>query len=522
MAEGTVRVDFVGDDHLSKPAEKGQKAVKGLGDQAKELHADFDKMSERALRVGAVVTAAFGAGAVLSIKTMADHSARMRGELGHVEQLFGKLAGQLGDSVAASAPFQALLDGIEQTMRDIYRVVDDNSDTFKGIFVEGVRAGIPVLEGLLQVTKGWLDLMVTARHLVPAAKEETVGLVGGALNAMEVFGEKVTGLFVNGEYHNARAADAARRALLAYGEGEGAVGQAADRAEYEVSRLNTSLDALGANLEAMEKRFAAGEFASRPAKSGGGEGGGRSERDRELSDYSRRLAAENERVFEEAQRAKEEARQAEADASREEMAQALADDYAYRQALLDQQKKFDEAAAAEKRKAVQRDRAAMDAMVANMAGFARTTEAAMGIVTAGLDAFGASQERQAQIVAVTTAITSAVKAGYETAESIAAFARYDYWAGAEHALAAVQYGVVAAGNMAGGGASRSSGGGGGSGSSGSSGSVGAVEPAQQRKTDQVQQSNLTLVVQGSLLRERQLLRTVDRELQRLLQGRRAA
>jgi hypothetical protein len=146
------------------------------------------------------------------------------------------------------------------------------------------------------------------------------------------------------------------------------------------------------------------------------------------------------------------------------------------QAAIDRSVKLFEKAAADKKKAA--DKQAADEKKAadgrkrvqqqEQQDYQATKEAAVSsglAIATSLTEAGAAAGMSADAQAAALATIAAVKALYEGAEAIASFASYRYAEGAQHAAAAIQYGVVAGTGYAG------MGGGSGGGSAGGDGSA---------------------------------------------------
>lgn len=269
MATSAVKFVFSATDNTSTASKSAQRNLRSIGEEASKAAAGI--LSIEKARIGLEAIRSVSRVVSDSFAMMAKNSAAMKGELGAVSTAMGKVSGALGDSIANSQTFKSLMDTTINAMKDFEGWIESNGKTIEEVFAGAVRYSAQATRALLLTVKGLIDLIIVAKNLVPASQESASSLVEGTAWSMRFLGLKARQA-ITGESTVQRQAEAARMALRAYGAGEGQIGQALDRSQTEVDKLNEMLDSADALLARVAKGEGTGG-GDRATRLGGGKAG---------------------------------------------------------------------------------------------------------------------------------------------------------------------------------------------------------------------------------------------------------
>ena len=451
-----VKIGIYAKQSVKGPAREAASALEKLGNRAAKageqlLSIERARAGFELLKKGVELTGkAFAA--------MTKNSKAMAGEMAAVEKATNRAWSAMGDMVAESRSFQAVVDAITELPLDAW--IRDNAAAMDGAMAVALQAGIVGAKGLTLALGGIIETSITAARVVPAAWEDavrgvevaahTVSFVALQLRGAVTFGDEASKQ-LRAEIEATRLA--AQRAVAA----PSALAEAIEQAGREVLAVDEFVEATLAGLDKLDTRLADRSqrrgTAAAPGDPKAAAAAAKAEAARQDS-----IA----RAFDEINDATIALQEYQAGAEQQALEQL--------QAALDHQEQVWAGARKQMADAARFEQMLLQQRADQWKSYSGAVDASMGAVIAGVEAFGASQEAMAQASAAATAITAGVKAGYEVAEAIAAAARYDAWAAVQHGAAAAQYAIVAASSIAGAG-----GGGGGGGAP----AVSAPPPPQE-------------------------------------------
>ena len=366
-----------------------------------------------------------------AFEAMGKQSKAMQGELSSLSKASDKLWGSLGDVVAQSRSFQAVVDAITQMPLEEW--VKDNADAIDGAMAASLKTGIVLAKGMTLAMAGIVEISITAATVIPASWQD-------AVKGVEIAAHKISEAWTWTQQFNvfaevraqARAdldaiAEAGERAAKA----PWALGQAIDEAGRQVLEVDALVEATLAGLDKLDTRLADTE---RRRATAAAPGDPKAAAAAAKAESARQAAIA--KAFDEINAAQIALQEYQAGAEQMMLGQL--------QSALDHQEQVWAGARKQMEAAARFEQQLLAERAAKWGSFARTVETSMGAIVNGVEAFSESEQAMAVAAAASTAIIAGVKAAYEIAEATAAFARYDLWAGAEHTAAAAQYAVVAA------------------------------------------------------------------------------
>jgi hypothetical protein len=450
VATSNLQVVISAKQTVARPAREASSELTKMARAAAEAAAGV--LSIEKARIGLAVVkdvARLGADA---FRLMAQNSAAMKGELGAVSSAMGKVAGSLGDTIANTRSFKALMDLVTGGMKDFEVWIKSNSKTIEDVFVGSVKYAAAAARALLFTVKGIIDLIVVAKNMVPAAQDQASSRLEEALWYARYKGLRAREA-LTGESTKERQQEALWMMNRAIGGVRGNMGRALDQAESEVSRINLAFDSLDDLLaKAQHAELPGGDRATKT--SGGKKSGGLTEQQKALmasqkafdlqmaqmradsANDTNEIAADSLKAEQTAAQARlkaQEEYQRESDRLRQEQNEAIHEE-------------------------IQRQLEEQQQVWTSMKDSARDAYGALsGAMASALTAFASGEsgfmdavKAQAQAVVMGVAEQAVVKAAWEAAEAVGAFAMGNVAGAVLHGKAAAMYaGVASAGYVAG-------------------------------------------------------------------------
>ena len=489
-----VKIGIYAKQSVKGPAREAASALEKLGNRAAKageqlLSIERARAGFELLKKGVELTAK-------AFASMAKNSKSMAGELAAVEKATNRAWAAMGDMVAESRSFQAVVDAITEMPLDAW--IRDNAAAMDGAMAVALQAGIVGAKGLTLALGGIIETSITAARVVPAAWEDavrgvelaahTVSFVALQLRDAVTFGDEASKQ-LRAEIEATRLA--AQRAAAA----PSALAEAIEQAGREVLAVDEFVEATLAGLDKLDTRL-----ADRSQRRGTAAAPGDPKAAAAAAKAEAARQASIAKAFEEVSEAQIALQEYQAGAEQMALDQL--------QAALDHQAQVWEGARRQMKAAADFEQKLLDDRAANWGAFSGAVDASMGAVISGMEAFGASQEAMAVASAAATALTAGVKAGYEVAEALAAAGRYDFWGAVQHGAAAAQYAMVAASGVASVTAGSSGGGGGGG------APPAPVEPEPIRAAERSTGGEQITYVQevhyhGAVIQERQAARDIN-------------
>lgn len=161
MAERDVKIRVTATDGASTQINRAGSALKNLAKDVKAARQDFNELAERGLALAGIVSGAVAGSFALAVR----NSKELQAETGKVEYAYEKMFKTLGDTLARSDAFRKVINDTAGAFRTMEQAIRDNAGTIEGVFVSGVKSAAVAMRALSLVTKGWLDILVTAKEL---------------------------------------------------------------------------------------------------------------------------------------------------------------------------------------------------------------------------------------------------------------------------------------------------------------------------------------------------------------------